>query len=126
VRRPPGEAERSEIKIVKSNREIVDFIEERIGHIYLRPKMYGGSASGVDLILHYYHELWSEIFDKLSIYKLICDQTYANLNCGSAGFFTKYSMDNPSASDDEVTNFVIDQWIKISENLGVSIPNIKY
>ncbi|MFH2045928.1 MAG: hypothetical protein ABIK92_12365 [Pseudomonadota bacterium] len=107
---------------MKSNKEIVQFIEERIGHVYFRPRMYGGSASGVDLILHYYHDLWAEIFDKLSLYHSIRDKSYEDLHCGAANFSTKYQMDNPTASDIGAAFFVVDQWMKISDSLGLKIP----
>jgi hypothetical protein len=45
--------------------DIVDFVEDRVGHLYARPLMYRGTADGVDLILHYYHELWATIHERL-------------------------------------------------------------
>ena len=107
---------------MKTNREIVEFIEERIGHIYFRPLMYGGSASGVDLILHYYHELWAEIFDKVSTYHSIRDKAFEDLNCGAANFSTKYLMDNPTVSDRDASWFIVEQWMMISNKLGLSVP----
>ena len=107
---------------MKSNKEIIEFIEERIGHIYFRPLMFGGSASGVDLILHYYHELWAEIFDKVSIYHSIRDKAFEDLNCNAANFSAKFLMDNPTATDRDASWFTVDQWMLISSKLGLSVP----
>lgn len=84
--------------------------------------MYGGSASGVDLILHYYHELWAEIFDRVSIYHSIRDKSFEDLNCGSANFSAKFLIDNPTATDREASWFTVDQWTLISAELGLSVP----
>ena len=107
---------------MKSADQIVDFIVERIGHIYFRPLMYGGSASGVDTILHYYHELWSIIFDKYENYRSIRDTIEEELNCGSANFSTKYKMDHSSATENEVAFFSVDRWMLISEKLEIPVP----
>lgn len=74
------------------------------------------------MILHYYHELWAEIFDKPSLYHSIRDKSYEDLHCGSANFSTKYQMDNPNNSDIDAALFVVDQWMKISDSLGLEIP----
>jgi hypothetical protein len=107
---------------MKSTDQIVDFIVERIGHIYFRPLMYGGSASGVDTILHYYHELWSIIFDEYDNYQSIRNSIEAKLGCGSANFSTKYKMEHSNATEKEVAFFAVDQWMLISEKLGILVP----
>ena len=107
---------------MKSTDEIVAFIVERIGHIYFRPLMYGGSASGVDTILHYYHELWSKIFDKYHQYQSIRNSIEEKLGCGSANFSTKYKMEHSNATENEVAFFSVDQWMLISDKLGVPVP----
>ena len=110
---------------MKTNKEIIDFIEERIGNIYFVPLMYGGSASGVDLTLHYYHELWANIYNKSPLYNSIRDKFFVELDCGAANFSTKYTADNPDATDRDVSWFVVDQWMRISKELGIAIPYTK-
>ncbi len=107
---------------MKSVDQIADFIVERIGHIYFRPLMYGDSASGVDAILHYYHELWSMIFDQSDFYRSISRSIHAERECGSADFSTKYKMDHSTASEHEIAFFVVDQWMRISEALEIPVP----
>lgn len=103
---------------MKSANQIV----ERIGHIYFRPLMYGGSSSGVDTILHYYHELWSIIFDQYENYRSIRDTIEEELSCGSANFSTKYKMDHSTATENEVAFFAVDQWMLISKKLKIPVP----
>lgn len=107
---------------MKSADQIVDFIVERIGHIYFWPLLYGGSASGVDTILHYYHELWSMIFGQYDYYRSIRDSIEQELDCGAANFSTKYQMEHSSATENEIAFFAVDQWMKISERLKIPVP----
>lgn len=64
----PAHVERRAVKHISKRRyamrhadDIRRFIIERLGFIDDRPMMYGGSAEGVDLIIHNYHELLSFI-----------------------------------------------------------------
>ena len=103
-------------------KEIVEFIEERIGNIYFRPLIYGGKASGVETILHHYHELWAEIYGKAEVYHSFRNKLFEELNCGAANFSAKYKIDNSNASELESTFFAVDQWMKISRSLNVAVP----
>ena len=107
---------------MKKTDQIIKFIEERIGHIYFRPRMYGGDASGTDMLLHYYHELWAEIFDRRKDYENIRRNLEQKQDCGSASFSIRYKENNPGYSDDKITDYVVEQWKKISKQLGIQIP----
>jgi uncharacterized GH25 family protein len=45
---------------MRDGRQIVEFVEERIGQVFQRPLMLGRTSEAVDLILHYCYELWAE------------------------------------------------------------------
>ncbi len=107
---------------MKSSDQILNFIEERIGHIFFRPLMYGGTASGVDLILHNYHELWSDIYERHDEFHDVTLKILSEEDCGSNDFPSKYKQEHPESSEIESAFYVVDQWIKISELLAVPIP----
>lgn len=107
---------------MKTINQIIDFIEERIGHIYFRPWMYGGDSSGTDMLLHYYHELWAEIYNRHDDYEKIRRNMEQEQGCGSANFSTRFKVNNPDLSDEKVTDYVVDQWKKISEQMNIQIP----
>lgn len=77
---------------------------------------------GVDTILHYYHELWSFIFDQNDEYRSIRSSIENGLNCGSAIFSTKFKMDHPNAEENETAIFSVKQWMKISERMKIYVP----
>jgi hypothetical protein len=104
---------------MKTVDQIVAIVEDRIGHIYARPLMYGGTAQGVDLILHNYHELWAMIVDRQDDYQTIRMDSYGEEGCGSANLATHYHRDRPRASDQETVRHVVDRWNKISDRLDL-------
>lgn len=107
---------------MKTTEEIADFILHRIGHIYFRPMMYGGTADGVELLLHNYHELWAEIFEKRNEYEEARYKIQKRQNCGALGFASKYRELHPDAGQDAVSEYVVKNWRKISKELGLLIP----
>jgi glycerol kinase len=106
---------------MKSNDQILQFIADRIGHIYFRPLMYGSTPSGVDLILHYYHELWAEIVEHREQYKDISHKIHQEEDTGAANFAASFMKKNPEAKDAETVKYVIHQWMKISKKLNIPI-----
>ena len=107
---------------MKTAEQICNFVASRIGHIYYRPLMYGGSPSGVDLILHDNHELWAEAMDLRECFTEISYTIHIEQDCGSADFSTHYSKLYPTASREEVCGYVVQQWKKISDHLQIPIP----
>ncbi len=107
---------------MKSSQEIVEFIAERIGHIYMRPHMYADTSSCVDLLLHYYHELWAEIVGKASEYNDVRMEAAGKMGCGAASFPIQFAFENPEATGDEIAGYVVERWMKISQALGVPVP----
>jgi hypothetical protein len=106
---------------MKSTDQVIEFITSRIGQIYARPLMYGGTAEGVDNILHLYHELWADFVERKEAYDNIRQQVYAEQECGSATFASRYQFNHSSSSQTEIAKYVVEQWGKISERLGVPI-----
>ena len=84
--------------------------------------MYGGTASGVDLILRNYHELWSDINERHDEFHDVTLKILSEEDCGSMDFSTRYKNEYPESSEIEAAFYVVDQWIKISELLGVPVP----
>ena len=107
---------------MKNINQIVEFVLLRIGHIYHRPLMFGGSAEGVDLILNYYHEILAEIFEKQDEYRSINRSVHSDQNCGSATFAFRYRANHKSSNEKEISEYVVSQWMIISERLGLQIP----
>ena len=108
---------------MKSIDEIVAFIARRIGEVYYGQLMFGFSGKGVDQFLFTYHELWAEIMDCREELKTIYRRLLRENRCATAGFPKQYSLNNPEASEEEIAQYVVNQWRKISECLGVPIPH---
>ena len=106
---------------MKSTKQILEYICDRIGHIYFRPLMYVGNPSGIDLILHYYHELWAEILERHEDYVKTRNHFHDKEGCGSAGFSNCFMLKYPDASEEDSTKYVVEQWKKISAELNVPI-----
>lgn len=95
------------------------FVEKRIRHIYRRPLMYGGTAEGVDLLLHYYHELWAEINQREDDFEKATSVQRSKDGCGSLGFTFHYRRNRPDAQDEETVKYVVEQWQMISAMLSL-------
>jgi len=107
---------------MKSVQEIVSFIASRIGHIYFRPLMYGGTAFGVDILLYQCHEFWAESMECRPSFSEIFHDVSNEQDCGAAGFAFHYLRMNPNSSEEEQVMYIVQQWQKISERLGVPVP----
>ena len=107
---------------MKTAEQILEFIPERIGHIYFRPLMYSGNAENLDTILHYYHELWAMICDCEELYQSVSRKVHEKQRTGAVGFATRYGMKHPSASEDEKAEYAAHHWQKISKGIGMKIP----
>jgi hypothetical protein len=109
---------------MKSADEIIDFIADRIGHIYHhRPLMYGDTPAGVDHILDYYHELWAEIVDRQQDYRDAFERAHREEDCDAMTFSRRYANRHPNATDEEIANYTVKRWRNISDQLGVPIPH---
>ncbi|RPI74652.1 MAG: hypothetical protein EHM45_17985 [Desulfobacteraceae bacterium] len=107
---------------MKSTEQILEFLAEQIGHIYFRPLMYGGSAEGVDLLLFHYQHLWALIIEQEQKLDEFRFKIYKELDCGAMGFSTFYKRNHPEAPEHEAVFYVVDQWKKISDGIGIPIP----
>ncbi len=83
--------------------------------------MYGGDSDGVELILHYYHELWSELLECQDEYLKIRDLAYIKEGCGSAGFSNHFKQKFSEATEEDSIQYVVKQWKMISATLNVPI-----
>lgn len=121
----PSRRRLAEKNNMKTTEQVIDFLTSKIGHVYARPLMYGGTAEGVDNILHVYHELWADIMERRDDYDSIRYRVYSEQECGSAGFATRYQLNHSISTQTEIAKYVVDQWKKVSELLGVPIPYAK-
>lgn len=107
---------------MKPTAEIADFILHRIGNIYFRPLMYGGTADGVEVLLDSYHELWAEIFEKQNEYKEVSYKIHSRQKCGAMNFTLRFRKLHPNAEPEAICSYVVKHWRKISKELGLPIP----
>ena len=107
---------------MKSTKQTLEYIAEEIGHVYFRPLMYGGDAEGVDLLLYNYHKLWAVITDREKEFTNLSGELHKEQDCGAANFSTAYKIKKPGADEQETAFYVVDQWQKASNSLGIPIP----
>jgi hypothetical protein len=110
---------------VRDSQQITEYVEERIGQVYLRPLMYGGSADGVDNLLHWYHDLWAVIHQREDDFLREASSAHADEGCDSANFAFHYRRDRPSATEAEVAGYVVSMWRRIGERLGVPATRVR-
>jgi hypothetical protein len=109
---------------MRSIEEIIAYLARRIGYIYHhRPLMYGGTGAGVDQLLLTYHEVWAEAVDRHEEFMSVSGKVMQEEECGAASFSMRYAMNNPGASENEIALYVVDQWRKVSDRLGVPVPH---
>jgi hypothetical protein len=106
---------------VKDSQQVSEYIEDGIAQICVRTLMYGGTAEGVDLVLHYHCELWAFIHERRDAYQQICFDVHIKEGCGSASFATHYRRTRPDAPDEETAGYVVEQWKVICRLLGMDI-----
>ncbi len=106
---------------MKHPADVMRFVLKRLEQVYEQPLVYGRSAEGVDLVLHYYHELWAFLANREDDYRRVSRDAHADQMGGSGPFAGQYRWHEPTASDEEVVDYVIDCWRDISDRLGVPI-----
>jgi hypothetical protein len=111
--------------VMKTIEEFLDILALRLGDLYQCPLMYGGSAEGVEVLLHTYHSLWAEIFDRSDEFLQIWHAVAAEQNCGAASFPIHYARSHPQASEQEVVSYVLEQWhsVGLRLNIPIQIPD---
>jgi hypothetical protein len=80
--------------------------------------MYGNTGAGVALLLHSYCSLKADILERRSEFDVTYHKVLAEEKCGSADFASRFQMKNPSASEVEIANYVVEQWRKIVEQIS--------
>jgi hypothetical protein len=109
---------------LKTPEEIVALLAQHIGLLYYhRPLMYGGTGEGVELTLINYHQIWSEVVERYDEFRETWWKVGQEEDCGACGFSTRYALNHPKASEEEIAQYVCAQWRKISDRLGVPIAH---
>ncbi len=109
----------------KDIQEVIAYLSYRIGEIYYhdRPLKYGGTAAGVELLLYAYHDIWAQATNRSDELEDVWRSELKQEDCGSTNFSGRYSIDHPEADCDEIANYVVLHWRKISKLLEVPIPH---
>ncbi|HZU36432.1 MAG TPA: hypothetical protein VFA18_11015 [Gemmataceae bacterium] len=107
---------------MKQAADLMRFVLNRLEQVYEQPLVYGRTAEGVDLILHYYHELWAFLAGRDGDFRRVSRDAHAAQLGGSGPFVTQYRWYEPAASDEEVVEYIVNRWREISDRLGVPLP----
>jgi hypothetical protein len=111
---------------MKTPDAIVEHVLKQIGYIYFhRPLLYGLTGTGVSVSIHNYHRIWAFIVGREDDLRDAYDKQIQEEGCGSADFATCYRLRNPDASEEEIANYVVHQWIKISDRVKIPIPQLE-
>ena|ERR1700687_4690556 len=102
---------------------ILRFVLERISQIYQRPLMYGGSPEGVDLVLHYYHELVAEILECRPAFEASKDKAHEEAGAIASGFSKIYRRIQGNPDEHKTVDYVVLQWRKIDALMGLNVPD---
>lgn len=105
--------------------QLSEFLALRIGHILttpMGPMMFGGSAQGVDTLLHSYLEVWSRLHERYEDYETLRCQRLSALNAGTANFAFHYRRRHKSQSEFHAANYVALQYKKIVKQLQLPVP----
>ena len=109
---------------MKDTNDILRFVLQRIGQVYQRPLMYGGTPEGLELILHYYHELVAEMLVCRAALNDLEQAAHSEAGATAAGFSTAYRRTHDGATDNEIADYIVLEWQKIDAAWGVSIPDV--
>lgn len=101
--------------------EIADYLEQKINQVYERPRMYGGTGEGVDLVLCYLHEIWAMVHCREDDYLKVRLEIHEEEGCNGCSFAHLYRRDKPDASEEETVRYVVLQWKKITSLLGIAV-----
>jgi hypothetical protein len=93
--------------------EVLGFITTRIRDIYCRPQMFAVSAESLDLILHYYHELWSMILGRHEEYFTIKMQVSCTEEHEAFSFAKNYAIRLPASTESERMEYSVRRWQEI-------------
>ncbi len=102
--------------------QVSEFIERRLGYVLMRPLMYGGNAEAVEMLLHSYIELWSQLNERYEDYDAARSARASALNANAMGFVGLYRRKHPKASELAAANYVALQYKKIIEQLQLPVP----
>ena len=83
--------------------------------------MYGGTSAGVDLILREYLALWAFVMNRIDDFDQAANSELERQNCDSANFSTRYQLNHPTASEDQIVEYVVRCWQTIAWAMKVPI-----
>jgi hypothetical protein len=106
---------------LKTADEVLAMIATRIGDVYARPLMYGGTADGVECVLYQLHSLWALAMGRIGEFHRSVSDTCQEVGSDAMGFSTFYRQSHPRATELETAEFVVAQWKRISQHCGVPL-----
>jgi hypothetical protein len=105
---------------MRASDEIVEHLVQRVMDVFQRPLMYGGTAAGVDLILHEYLALWAFVVGRESDFEQEWCSELRREKCGSANFSTRYALNHPGVKEAETAAYVVERWQAITRAMAFS------
>jgi hypothetical protein len=103
---------------MRAPNEIAEHLLQRVAHVFQRPLMYGRSAAGVDLILHYYFAIWSFVVERESDFEGAERTELHRENCGSGNFSTRYARNHPGATEADTAAYVVERYRAVAGAMG--------
>lgn len=88
-----------------STDQVIKNVAARIGWIYGRPLMYGGTAEGVELLLVSLHEIWAMCQQREDEYWQAFHELHGLASHGAMNCSTYFSRENPGASENETVAY---------------------
>jgi hypothetical protein len=99
--------------------QVIRLIAQRIGYIYERPLMYGGTAEGVETVLSTLHSLWADATGHTEQFSSAVFAIASKNGSDAASFSSHYVRNHPHATEHEVAAHVVSLWKRISNKLGI-------
>lgn len=101
---------------------IYRFIVERIANIYWQPLAFGATADGVDLVLHYYHELLANVLGQQRAYEEIRIGQHMAEEANADSFAGNCRRLNEGQPEQRVAECVVGRWMQVDGMCGFDIP----
>jgi hypothetical protein len=101
--------------------QILAFLVGRIGSVYLRPRMYGGDAAGVQAVLGTYHDVWAEVAGRRDDFEraVVAVNVARGHGAMSAdGYFRAHAPGGRGATEEAVA-YVVAYWKAVDAALGL-------
>jgi hypothetical protein len=110
---------------MKTLEEVSRYTLSRIQFVYRHPTLYSYQAHGVMTALWCFHEIWAAVNLRVDDFQTTLAKVCEEGNCGPNLFDTHYRLHlcvDRAPSEAEVTAYVIRQYQRIDERLGIVLP----